>query len=208
MKTFFLATLTGAVLAGSSAFAATFTPTFDTPPFPGTQYDVGAAENAFYETNYGITVENAYLYVDGRDTFDGIGIANGNVGEIGTSQAARINFLDTTDFVTVEYLSIRSGLYQAFDAANNLIDSFATPGGTTNGTDTLSGGIISYILFSGDGGYITVSGLTYNYDGTTDGRNDDIDDDTDPVPVVPLPAGAVLLLTGLGALVVSRRRSV
>ena len=184
---------------GTAATAATFTPTFDTPPFPGSQYDVTSVENDYYSVTYGITVDNAYLYVDGRDTFDGIGIANGNVGEIGSQQSGRVDFLDTTDFVTIDYLSILGGLYEAFDAAGNLIDSFATFGGGATGTETLSGGIISYVLFSGSGGFETISGLTYNYDGTTDGTNDDISP-------VPLPATGLLLLGALGAGFGLRRR--
>jgi hypothetical protein len=184
--------------------AATFTPTFDTPAFPGTQYDVTATENAYYAENYGITVDNAYLYLDDRDTFDGVGIANSTVAEIGTPQTATITFLDTTDYVTIDYLAILDGVYEAYDSMGTLIDSFAVDGtlsvdGVT-GTETLSGGIISYITFTSLGGYITVSGLTYNYDGTTDGVNDDI-------APVPLPATGLLLLGGLAALRLRRRRA-
>lgn len=184
--------------------AATFSPSFDGYSFPGTQFDVDAAANTYYSTNFGISIENAYLYKDSRDTFDGLGIANGNVSEIGSSQDGRINFLDTTDFVTVEYFAILSGTYEAYSAVNALIDSFSVSvsGAAVNGVETLSGGIISYLLFRGSGGYVTVSGLTYNYDGTTDGRNDDIDG----VAPVPLPAGGLLLIAALGALGLARRR--
>lgn len=178
--------------AATAGSAATFTPTFDTPAFPGTQYDVTASENSYYATNYGITVDNSYLYVDSRDTFDGVGIANGSVAEIGSQQSGQVNFLDTTDFVTIDYLSILSGVYSAYDSLGNLIDSFTTAA-NSNGTQTLSGGIISYITFTSLGGYTTISGLTYNYDGTTDGENDDL-------PPVPLPAAGLMLLSGLGAL--------
>lgn len=202
MKTAAIALL--AVLSfgsGIAANATTFTPTFDTPPFPGSQYDVTATENAYYAPTYGITVSNAYLYVDSRDTFDGIGIANGNVAEIGTQQSGRVDFLDTTDFVTIDYLTILGGIYQAYDLLGNLVDSFATTGGGATGTETLSGGIISYVLFSGLGGYEAISGLTYNYDGNTDGNNDDISP-------IPLPATGLLLLGALGAgLGLRRRRS-
>lgn len=36
------------------AHAALFSPTFDTPPFPGSMFDVDSAHNAYYEANYGI----------------------------------------------------------------------------------------------------------------------------------------------------------
>jgi hypothetical protein len=182
----------------ASSQAATFTPTFDTPAFPGTQYDVTSVENDYYAATYGITVDNSYLYVDSRDTFDGVGIANGNVGEIGSPQAGQVNFLDTTDFVTIDYLAILDGVFNAYDSMGALIDSFNVAGGGV-GTDTLSGGIISYVTFSGSGGYVALSNLTYNYDGTTDGVNDDL-------APVPLPAGGLLLLGGLGAIAGLRRR--
>lgn len=199
MKKMLLATAVAVGCSGMSASAATFTPGFNEYTFPGSQFTVDAAANAYYTVNFGITVENSYLYVDSRDTFDGIGIANGTVEEIGTSQSGRINFIDSTDFVTVDWLSIHPGIYEAYSSTNALIDSFTTPGAESNGTDTLSGGIISYILFSGTGGYVTVSGLTYNYDGTTDGQNDDI-------PEAPLPAGGLLLIGGLGMFAALRRR--
>jgi hypothetical protein len=190
----------GLMISGAvSAQAATFTPTFDTPAFPGTQYDVTSVENDYYAAAYGITVDNAYLYLDDRDTFDGVGIANGNVSEIGTPQSGQVNFLDTTDYVTIDYWAILDGLYSAYDSTGVLIDSFAVLGGT-QGTETLSGGIISYITFYSDvGAYVTISGLTYNYDGNTDGTNDDL-------APVPLPAGGLLLLGGLGAIAGLRRR--
>lgn len=181
----------------SAGNAATFSPSFDAPPFPGSQYDVTSTENLYYAANYGITVSNAYLYVDDRDTFDGVGVASGEVAEIGSPQDGRIDFLDTTDFVVIDFLAIYPSDYSAFDSAGNLLSSFTSSGGV--GTETLSGGIISYILFSGRGGYTTISGLTYNYDGVTDGQNDDL-------PGVPLPAGGLLLLGGLGALAGLRRR--
>ena len=192
---------TALALSAGAASAATFTPMFDTPSFPGTVFDVESdpSYNLFYSSNFGITIENAYLYKDSRDTFDGIGVANGLGSTTSTPQTGRINFLDTTDFVAVEYLAILAGTWSAFSSGGSLIDSFSSTGGNDNGTQTLSGGVISYIEFSGSGGFVTVSGLTYNYDGTTDGVNDDLP----PVSAVPLPAGFPLLfagLTGLGAL--------
>lgn len=194
------------ILTAGAASAATFTPTFDTPDFTGTQFNVEGdpAYNAFYTDAYGITVENAYLYRDNRDTFDGIGLSAGERQTIGSPQSGRINFLDSTDFVSVDYVALRAGTYQAYGADNSLIDAFSSPGG--NGTETLSGGIISYLTFSGTGGFVNVSSLTYNFDGTTDGVNDDITP-TIPTSAVPLPAGLPLVALGLfGLHAVSRRK--
>ena len=70
---------------------------------------------------------------------------------------------------------------------------------TTNYGITVSN---AYLLFSGTGGYTQVSGLTYNYDGTTDGNNDDLS-------AVPLPASGVLLLGAfVGVFGLRRRRPI
>lgn len=199
------------------ASSATFSPTFDTPSFTGTQFNVepDPAYNDFYSDNFGITVSNAYLYVDIRDTFDGIGIANGFLEENNApDQIGRIDFLDTTDFVDLSYAAIFSGgTYEAYDSSGSLLDSFSTGPGTSVGETTLDGGIISYILFSGVGGEVGVSALTYNYDGITDGVNTDIPgtDVTAPVDVpvspVPLPASGLMLLAALAAGGLIRRKA-
>jgi hypothetical protein len=137
--------------------AAVFTPTFVTPDFPGTQFDVDTAHNDYYNTNFGITVQNAYLYKDSRDTFDGIGISNGLVANnYQPNQTGRINFLDSTDFVTIDFLAVRSTTFEAFSSAGTLISTFLATSGT--GTFTLNGGIIAYIDFTSDGGFGAISG--------------------------------------------------
>ncbi|MGS4945651.1 hypothetical protein ACVDG3_09250 [Meridianimarinicoccus sp. RP-17] len=200
-----------AALAGMAVTAqgAAFTPSFDVPNFPGTQFDVESdpAYNDYYAENFGITVVNAYLYKDSRDTFDGIGIASGPVARAGSTAAprefGRINFLDTTDTVTIDYWALEPSVYAAYSPTGALVDSVSVPAEIS--TMTLDGGIIGYILFSAErSAFATISSLTYNYDGTTDGVNDDIVD-----APVPLPAGFALLapvLIGMGGLSYRARR--
>lgn len=188
----------------TQASANSFTPKFSDYAFPGTQFTVDAAANAYYSANYGITIQNAYLYKDSRDTFDGIGVSTGTTAEFGTTQTARISFLDTTDFVTIDWWTISpTTVYSAYTASNSLIDTF-TKSGSQTGTYSFNGNgsLISYITWTSQTGYGQISGLTYNYDGITDGRNTDIGNPS----AVPLPAALPLMLSGLGVLGFASRR--
>ncbi len=213
MKLQVLSTIVTGLGLAMPAVSATFSPTFDTPGFVGTQFNVepDPSYNEFYSENFGITVSNAYLYVDPRDTFDGIGIANGFLEENNSpDEAGRIDFLDTTDFVDLSYAAIFSGgTYEAYDADGMLLDSFSTGPGTSVGETTLDGGIISYILFTGTGGEVGVSALTYNFDGVTDGVNNDLPGTVIDVPVspVPLPASGLMLFAALAAGGLMRRKA-
>ena len=189
-----------AAVVSNQANAATFTPKFSDYAFPGTQFTVDAPANAYYTTKYGINVDNAYLYKDSRDTFDGIGIANGTVSEIGTPQTGRVTFLDTTDFITVDYFAIFSTIYSAFKSDGTLVSTVEeTPG---NGTFSFNGdgSLISYLTFASTGGFGTISSLTYNYDGKTDGVNTDLNQ-------VPLPAALPLMASAIGLFGFGLRRN-
>lgn len=179
-----------------SAQAVVYTPKFSDFSFYGSQYDVNAGANAYFDTNYGITIDRMYLYRDSRDTFDGIGVANGFVSDIPNPVSGQINFVDGgTDFLSIDYvvLSGNDTVFSAFSSADVLLGSFTiSDSSNLNGTRTLFGGgsLISYLTIFSNAGYSAISGLTYNYDGVTDGRNDD-------VRQVPAPATLALLVIGL-----------
>ena len=188
------------VMVSAQSSAATFTPSFSDYAFPGSQFDVDAAANTYYSVNYGLSISNAYLYVDSRDTFDGIGIANGLVANVSVpNQVGRVDFLDQTDFVSLDVIAILDTTYSAFGTDGTLLSSRLISG-NTNDSFTFDGlgSLIAYVTFATDGGFGAISGLTYNYDGNTDGNNDDIG-------AVPVPAALPLMASALGLFGISRK---
>ncbi len=134
----------------------------------------------------GITVQNAYFYVDGRDTFDQQGISIFNQG------SAIVTFTSLASSLSIDYwvISGHTGTYSVFNGSHTLLDSFlvSATGGDSLGAHSFSGSNIATLEFSSDGGYIQVSTLRVNQTST------------------PEPATGMLLGSGLLAAGFFRRR--
>jgi hypothetical protein len=114
------------------------------------------ASNAY--AAYGLTVNDAYWYRDGRDTFDQEGIA------IRNAPTATIIFNSGTNGVSFQYFVIAGnrGVYEAFDAASNSLGSLVVSASNGNllGTHAF-GGLVDRLTFSGNAGFVQVSGVTF-----------------------------------------------
>ena len=104
-----------------------------------------------------------------------------------------MNFTDTTNFVSIDYVSLMATTYTAFSSGGVQLGVFTSGDGTTNGSFTLDGGstAIAYLTWDATGGEGGISGLTYDYDGTTEGGKTDL-------PPIPEPSSVSLMLLGLG----------
>lgn len=114
-----------------------------------------------------------------------------------TTQQVRADFTDTVSFVSVDLGDFGADndtvFIRAFDSANVLLGSqFRNNLGARLGTVSVAAANISYAIFGTtiDAGFISADNFTF----------------TPETPAVPLPAGGALLLTGLAALAIGRRR--
>lgn len=158
---------------------------------------------SWYKTYYGIAISHAYFYTDPRDPFDGMGISNGWLWETWkTNVSGIIKFTKKTDFVSVDAISLgQNVVFSVYDKKNRLIDSQVAP---INGAYSLelNGKNISYLTFTSLGGYVSLSNLSYNYQGSLPAV---------PISTSPVPEPTTILLfavglTGLAAL--SRKKCV
>jgi hypothetical protein len=133
---------------------------------------------------FGITAQNAYFYVDSRDTFDQRGLSI-----LGTSPGI-ITFTSAATSLSIDFWVIagHSGTYSIFDGTHSLLDSFSvTASADALGAHTFSGTGIKTLEYSGDPGFTQVSTLRFN--GST----------------VPEPSTIGLTLAAFGALAVRRK---
>ena len=155
--------------------------------FTNSDVDLGGASQINISDQYsafGISVTDAYRYIDGRDPFaDNFGLSNGNLGEGIPGALARIDFASNTSFFSADWWTIGSNsiFVDAYSSDGTLQGSFS---GNGSGTDTIFGDI-SYITWHDTGGFVQLANISYD---------------------VPEPGVLALLGLGLAGLGFSRRR--
>ncbi len=172
------------LLFAFAGMAQAVTINFDNTEVPG-------ISNSDLVTNqwnsFGLGISNAYWYSDSRDTFDQMGLS---VAPVGATNIARVDLLGgvTTNSMDVQWWAITGTIYiDVYDAADNLLDSFSN--GVGIGTTTLTGTGISYLTWREAGGFVQISGLSYD--------------------VAAIPEPSTILLFGFGLLLLGafgRRR--
>lgn len=176
--------LIAASLLAVAGSASATTVNFTDEESPGVSCCALMASDAY--AAFGLTVNDAYWYQDGRDTFDGEGIAVRN------APTATIIFDGGTNGVGFQYWVIggNRGVYEAFDAGNMSLGQLIVDAsnGDVLGTHSFNG-LVDRLTFSGNAGFVQVSAVTF------EGRT------------VPEPSIFALMALGLaGAGFAARRR--
>lgn len=180
MKSKILASLFALAFVGfTSTASAAVTINFDNVECPTCSGGPVATE----WSSFGLTISNAYWYIDSRDTFDTKGLS------IQTSPAS-ISLATASADATIDYWVIGGfrGSYEAFDSAHSSLGVLAidaTGGSDILGTYTFTGAVSS-IEWAGTTGFAQISTLT--------------------ISPVPEPETYAMLLAGLGLLGFAARR--
>ena len=140
-------------------------------------------------TAFGIQTSHTYFYVDGRDTFDQMGLS------IESSSPGVILFTpDLAATLSIDYWVIggNTGTYSVFDGSHTLLDTFTVDalGGDVLGSHTFAASNIAELDLIGVPGDTQVSTLRFN-----GGES-----------VSPEPATWGLMLAGLAGVAVRRLR--
>lgn len=173
--------LTVAIAGLTSVANAAVTVRFDSTECPGCS-SVSPVTNEW--NSFGLTISNAYWYIDSRDPFDTMGLS------IQTSPSS-ISLATASTNATIEYFVLEgySGFYEAFDSAHSSLGSFTSDAtsGQTQGSYTFNG-LVSSIEWAGEYGRAQISTLT--------------------LAPVPEPEAYAMLMAGLGLLgFVARRKN-
>ncbi|MFN0184589.1 MAG: PEP-CTERM sorting domain-containing protein [Aquabacterium sp.] len=169
-----------AIASSASAMVVNFT----NVESPGVSCCGLMASNAY--AAFGLTVNDAYWYADGRDTFDGQGIS------IFTAPTATIIFNGGSNGVGFQYVVLRGsrGLFEAWDSSSNSLGQLAVDASNTGdllGTHAFAG-MVDRLTYTGLQGVIGVSAVEFT-------------------GVVPEPSTYALMALGLAGIgAIARRR--
>lgn len=179
-----------AMMATGSAQAAWYTMDFTNATLDlglNTQIDLTNQYNSF-----GLNFENVYRGIDVRDPWDQFGIWNGLISQNFAPKPVngKVIFSSLTDSIAFDWLALTAPTgdfnLTAYDQFDNALGSFA---GSGFGSNKIVAPDIKYLIFHDDGGFVSISNLSY-----------------DMVPTVPEPTTLVLVGLGTVGLGYFRRR--
>jgi len=173
-----------AMMAGGTAQASWYT-----MDFTNTTLDLGLNSQIDLTNQFdafGLNFDHVYRGIDARDPWDQFGIWNGWISDnyAPAPVNGKVIFSTLTDSIAFDWLALstQTGNFnlEAYGQSDNFLGSFS---GSGFGSNKLVASGIKYFTFHDDGGFVSISNLSY---------------DRGLTPTVPEPGTVVLL--GLGAL--------